>query len=85
MVEKATGPAAGRMGEIRSIAVEELELDMPPEELDEDAHLVTTYGADSLALIQVFSRIERELGVVIPQEDKNRLTTLRAIAETIDR
>ena len=71
------------VAEIRSIVVDELELDLPPEELDETAHLVDVYGADSLSLINVFSRIERELGIFIPQEEKGGLTTLRAITERI--
>lgn len=49
---------------IREILIEELELES--DERTPEGHFVEDYDADSLTLITVFTRIERRLGVTIP-------------------
>lgn len=70
-------------GQIRLIVAQELELD--PAELTETASFVDDYDADSLSLIQVFARIERELGMSIPQNEMPNMTDLRAIHTIVER
>ncbi|WP_344677949.1 acyl carrier protein [Saccharopolyspora taberi] len=70
---------------IRTILVEEFELDLGPEELDADADFVSEYEADSLAIIQVLARIERELGCSLSKEQLGEVVTLRGVTELFAR
>jgi acyl carrier protein len=49
--------------------------------LDEDlAHS----GVDSLSLLRAIAEVEREFGIVIPDERFARVRTLRALADTVE-
>lgn len=74
-------PTGQDQARIRAIVVDELELDLDPEELDEDADFADDYGADSLSIIQVFARVERELGLPLPKSGLSGVTGLRGIIE----
>ncbi|MFC9537083.1 acyl carrier protein [Streptomyces sp. NPDC056975] len=50
------------------IIVDELELDLEPTEVDVHADLIDIYGADSLGLIQVLARVNKELSIRVPRE-----------------
>ncbi|MET7396623.1 acyl carrier protein [Dactylosporangium sp. NPDC005572] len=73
-----------RLARIRQIVVDELELDLAPEELDGQASFVDEYEADSLALIQIVSRMDRELGVKLPAAEIERLVNLDAIRAAVE-
>lgn len=68
---------------IRMIVAEELELDLS--ELEDDKDFVDAYEADSLSLIQVFARIERELHVSVPQEEMNKMVDVLTTLEIVSR
>ncbi|MFC0435596.1 acyl carrier protein [Kutzneria buriramensis] len=59
---------------IREIIAQELELE--PEEFTDTGHFVDDYDADSLSLITVVARIEKELGVLVPKAALPEMTTL---------
>jgi acyl carrier protein len=59
---------------IRQIVAEELELD--PDELTDTADFVEEYDADSLSLITVVARIEKEVGIVVPRDRFAEMATL---------
>ncbi|HZB31723.1 MAG TPA: acyl carrier protein [Streptosporangiaceae bacterium] len=71
----------GMRQQVREIIAEEIEMD--PGDLDESASFVDEYEADSMSVIQVFGRLERELGVVIPQEEMQNMTDLNAAYEIV--
>ncbi|AOS65596.1 acyl carrier protein [Actinoalloteichus hymeniacidonis] len=77
------GIADGVRDKIREIIANELELD--PSELTESGHLVDDFDADSLSLITVVARIEKELGVVIPRDELPNLSTLGLVFSAVDR
>ncbi|TLS47355.1 acyl carrier protein [Streptomyces montanus] len=68
--------------QVVDIVNEELELE--DGELTEDEHFIDDYESDSLTLITVVSRIEKELGFVIPKEDLESLVTLRALLTAVE-
>ncbi|MBT2510102.1 acyl carrier protein [Streptomyces sp. ISL-98] len=59
---------------ISEIVTEELELE--PGDLTVSGDFIEDYDSDSLALITVVSRIEKELGVALPKEGLEELKTL---------
>ncbi|MFI8961982.1 acyl carrier protein [Streptomyces sp. NPDC053493] len=65
---------------IRIIVAEELELEDEPAELDASAQFVEDFDADSLALIQILARIEKELGIAVPVDQSENLTDLSALS-----
>jgi acyl carrier protein len=71
----------GMKQQLRKIIAEEIE--MEPDELEETASFVDEYEADSMSVIQVFGRVERELGVAIPQEEMRNMTDLHAAYEIV--
>jgi acyl carrier protein len=63
----ATSPVLAELADrIRRIVAEELEV--PLGELADAADFVDEYDADSLSLITVVARIEKELGVAVPRD-----------------
>ena len=60
------------------------ELEMDPAEFSLDGHFVDDYDADSLTLIAVVARIEKELGVVVPKSELARMVDLRHTFELVD-
>ncbi|MFI9204232.1 acyl carrier protein [Streptomyces sp. NPDC053048] len=61
---------------IQGIVAEVLEADAA--ELSDDTSFVDDLDADSLLVIEIFSRFERDLGIKIPQEDLTELDNLPA-------
>ncbi|MFF9677094.1 acyl carrier protein [Streptomyces eurythermus] len=68
--------------QVAAIVTEELELE--DGELTDEGHFVDEYESDSLTLITVVSRIEKELGVVVPKEELESLVTLRALMLAVE-
>ncbi|MEV0916866.1 acyl carrier protein [Streptomyces sp. NPDC049967] len=69
---------------IRVIDIVNEELELDDDELTDDGHFIEDYDSDSLTLITVVSRIEKELGFVLPKEDLESLTTLRALLLAVE-
>ncbi|WP_433524906.1 MULTISPECIES: acyl carrier protein [Nocardia] len=69
--------------QMRRIITEELELN--PDELTDTGAFVDDYDADSLSLITIVSRFEKELKVAIPRTQLPKLTTLDAVAALVQR
>ncbi|MEV2219278.1 acyl carrier protein [Nocardia vinacea] len=69
--------------QMRRIITEELELN--PGELTDTGAFVDDYDADSLSLITIVSRFEKELKVAIPRTQLPKLTTLDAVAALVQR
>ncbi|MGP3967128.1 acyl carrier protein [Streptomyces sp. 6N223] len=61
---------------IREIVMAELEVE--PGELNDEGHFVDEYDADSLSLITIVSRVEKELGVRVPKTELKKMTNLAA-------
>ncbi|MDX3308244.1 acyl carrier protein [Streptomyces sp. NPDC054884] len=62
---------------VRATIVDVLELE--DDELTGTSLFIEDHGADSLGAIEILSRIEAELGVVIPQGDLVKLVNLDAV------
>lgn len=60
-------------------------LGMDPDEIEMDMTFLTDLGADSLDLYQIFVGVEDELGIHIPTEGLDRLTTVREAVEWIEK
>ncbi len=60
---------------IRDIIVEQL--DVKAEDVTPDAKLVDDLGADSLDVVELIMRIEEELDIEIPDEDAEKLQTVK--------
>ncbi|MBV2154814.1 acyl carrier protein [Kitasatospora sp. SUK 42] len=62
---------------VAAIVLEELELE--ESEISDSGHFIEDYEADSLSLITVVARIEKELGVAIPKTELGKLTSLELL------
>jgi acyl carrier protein len=62
---------------INEIILQELELE--PGELTETGDFVEDYDADSLSLITILARIEKEVGVVVPQDELQNMRNLAGV------
>lgn len=60
------------------------ELELEPSEFTLTGHFVDDYDADSLALIAVVARIEKEVGIVIPKTELTKMVNLEAVFDLID-
>ncbi len=78
-----TSTGTARRDQLREIVAEVLELD--PGELTDGSDFVEEYGADSLMAIEILARIERDLGVFIPQEDLPEMTDLAGVYAVVAR
>ncbi|MBW2594043.1 MAG: phosphopantetheine-binding protein [Deltaproteobacteria bacterium] len=71
---------------VANIIIEELKLeDVTPETLKPDLDLVDEVGIDSMDLATVALVIRDEYGIRIDEDDYPKLTTVRLIAEYIDK
>ena len=69
--------------QIRAIVLDVLELE--DDELTLESHFVDDHGADSLLAIEILARIERDLGVMIAQDDLVQLTSLENVNTIVAR
>jgi acyl carrier protein len=67
---------------VRSIVAEELEVE--PDELTETATFEEEYDADSLSLLAIAARFERELGIAIPSDRVGEMTSLDMVVKMVD-
>lgn len=69
--------------QLRDIVTDVLELE--PGELTETSHFVNDHDADSLMAIDIIARIEREMGVRIPNEALPKMINLAAVVDVVKR
>jgi acyl carrier protein len=62
---------------ISEIILQELELE--PGDLTDTGDFVEDYDADSLSLITILARIEKEVGVVVPQDELENMRNLAGV------
>jgi acyl carrier protein len=71
---------------IASVMIEELKLeDVTPETFDPDIDLVDEIGIDSMDLATVALVLQDEYGMRFDEDDYPKLTTIRLIAEYIEK
>ena len=58
-------------------------LNLPIEKVTPDAKIVEDLGADSLDVVELLSRLEDEYGVMIPDDDVEKLVTVSDVSEAI--
>ncbi|MEV6876071.1 acyl carrier protein [Amycolatopsis sp. NPDC051128] len=61
---------------VRQIVLDVLEIDTA--ELTEESSFIDDFGADSLLVIEMFARFERQLGIRIPKDEMTDLPDLPA-------
>jgi acyl carrier protein len=75
--------AEGSIAErVRSIIVDDLGVD--DVEVRDDARVVEHLGADSLDVVELVMRFEEEFGIEIPDEDAERIGTVRDVIVYLD-
>ena len=67
---------------VKGIIVEQLGVD--PEEVTMDASFVNDLGADSLDTVELVMRFEEEFGIEIPDEDAEKIQSVRDAYSYID-
>ena len=60
-------------------------LNLPLEKVTPDAKIMDDLGADSLDVVELLSRLEDELGFVIPDEDVEGLQTVADVVAEIEK
>ena len=58
-------------------------LGMDPDEIEMNMTFLTDLGADSLDLYQIFRGVEEEIGLQIPTEGLEKITTVREAVDWI--
>jgi acyl carrier protein len=81
MPENATATTE-HLDELRVLVAEVLEIET--DELTDTSDFVADHGADSLMAIEILARIERDLGVHIPQDALSELTDLTSVRRVVD-
>ncbi|GAA3651177.1 acyl carrier protein [Streptomyces sp. S1A] len=81
MTQQTVATAADYHEQVSRIVTEELELEEG--ELTDEGHFTEDYDSDSLSLITVVSRIEKELGVSIPKTELGELVNLRLLVGAV--
>jgi len=67
---------------VKSIIVEQLGVD--EEEVTMDASFTDDLGADSLDIVELVMAFEEEFGIEIPDEDAEKISTVRDAVTYID-
>lgn len=70
------------VGKIKSLIAEQLGVDI--EKVTDDASFVEDMGADSLDTVELVMALEEEYGVDIPDEDVEKVTTVKDVIAYID-
>ncbi len=83
MTSTASVLTAEQDGVLRAIVIEVLELE--PEELTDTSSFIDDHDADSLLAIEILARIEKDLGVTIPQDDLTEMTNLDGVRAVVSR
>jgi acyl carrier protein len=70
-----------QLEQLRAIVADVLEIE--PAELSDASSFVDDHGADSLMAIEILARLERDLGVQIPQDELSELTDLTSVHRVV--
>ena len=65
--------------EIRKLIADIIE--MEPDKIDPDAHLVDDLGMDSMMALEILASIEKKFRIRIPEEELPKITTLNRAIE----
>ncbi|MFT2016905.1 acyl carrier protein [Streptomyces sp. 796.1] len=78
-------PASGSVDleELRSLLAVAFEL--PPAEVTDDAQFAEDLNADSLAVLEIVTRLEDRYGVAVSDEEFTNVTTLLSVRELVRR
>jgi acyl carrier protein len=68
--------------QVKSIVAEHLDRDKDGIELN--SSFVDDLGADSLDAVELIMRLEEEFGIDIPDEDAEKITTVKAAVDYIE-
>jgi acyl carrier protein len=68
-------------GELRDLVAEAL--DLPVDEITEEASFVDDLEVDSLTTLEIVVRLEKRYGVKVAEEDFSRLTSLAGVRELL--
>ena len=66
---------------IKSVVVDKL--GVKPEQVTDDANFIDDLGADSLDLVELVMALEDEVDVEIPDEDAEKLKTVKTVLEYV--
>jgi len=69
------------LAKLKAIVSEQL--DVPEEKVTEDAKFQEDLGADSLDVVELVMKLEDEFGIEIPEEDAEKIATVRDAVEYI--
>ncbi len=70
------------VGKIKSLIAEQLGVDL--DQVTDDASFIDDLGADSLDTVELVMALEEEYGVDIPDEDVEKVTTVKDIIAYIE-
>ncbi len=62
---------------VKAIIVEQLDLDIDPSELNDNASFVDDLGADSLDTVELVLALEEEFECEIPESDADKIQTVQ--------
>jgi len=62
---------------VKAIIVEQLDLDVDPSELNNNASFVDDLGADSLDTVELVMALEEEFECEIPETDADKIQTVQ--------
>ncbi len=76
------------MGQVQNIEKEVRELiadiiEMGPEAIQPDVHLVEDLGMDSMMALEILAALEKKFHITIPEEELATLTTLSRAVELV--
>ena len=66
---------------IKSVVVDKL--GVKPEQVTDDANFIDDLGADSLDLVELVMALEDEFDMEIPDEDAEKLKTVKTVLEYV--
>ena len=60
-------------------------IEMEPNEIDPDAHLVEDLGMDSMMALEILASLEKKYKIKLPEEDLPKITTVNRAIEVAKR
>ena len=69
--------------EVKELIAEIIE--MEPNEIDPDAHLVEDLGMDSMMALEILASLEKKYKIKLPEEDLPKITTVNRAIEVAKR
>ncbi|NPV92214.1 MAG: acyl carrier protein [Firmicutes bacterium] len=61
------------------------QLDVDPAKITPESHLMEDLKADSMDLVEMIMALEEEFGINIPDEDAEKLGTVKDVAEYLEK